>query len=140
MNIDVTRWVEFDAGHRVATHGGKCRNLHGHRYVVGVTIAADVVPESGMIVDFGVLAQVLKLRVHDTWDHRFLYDANDHVMARCAEDCGLPGMLAVPGPPTAENIAAWVAELVDDAIEDDTLRLVRVVVRETPKSEATWTP
>ncbi|MEE8246777.1 MAG: 6-carboxytetrahydropterin synthase, partial [Alphaproteobacteria bacterium] len=30
----VTRRLEIDAGHRVMTHGSKCRHLHGHRYVV----------------------------------------------------------------------------------------------------------
>ena len=30
----VRRQIGIDAGHRVMTHGSKCRNMHGHRYTI----------------------------------------------------------------------------------------------------------
>lgn len=134
MTTQITRWIEFDTGHRVASHGGKCRNVHGHRYNVGVTIEGEV-PDSGMVVDFGELADVLRARVHDSWDHRFLFDAADELAPLLDQ---LPGALAMPGPPTAENMAEWIVLITADALEP--FDIVRVTVYETPKSVATWTP
>ena len=35
---EATRRIEWDMGHRVPEHGGKCRTPHGHRYVAEVTV------------------------------------------------------------------------------------------------------
>jgi 6-pyruvoyltetrahydropterin/6-carboxytetrahydropterin synthase len=32
--IECTRRLKFDAGHRVHLHESKCRNAHGHQYIV----------------------------------------------------------------------------------------------------------
>ncbi|MBP6085949.1 6-carboxytetrahydropterin synthase [Patescibacteria group bacterium] len=36
--MKISKSFSFDAAHRLTTHNGKCRNLHGHRYSVIVTI------------------------------------------------------------------------------------------------------
>jgi 6-pyruvoyltetrahydropterin/6-carboxytetrahydropterin synthase len=134
----VSRWVEFDAGHRVLSHGGACRRPHGHRYRVTITCEGPV-PDSGMIVDFGVLAEALDV-VHDRYDHRFLVAVGDEALADALHAVDPTCVVEVPEHPTAENIAAWVAEdiaLILDALEP-TINLVEVAVRETPKSVATW--
>ena len=45
--VSVTRKLEFDAGHRIPDHRSQCRNLHGHRYVLEVTLAGDIVNSPG---------------------------------------------------------------------------------------------
>jgi 6-pyruvoyltetrahydropterin/6-carboxytetrahydropterin synthase len=62
--------------HRLPHHDGKCRELHGHTYVVRVYVTgpvqavADGHSESGMVVDFGVVKQFLK-QVEVRMDHQF---------------------------------------------------------------------
>ncbi|RDS98986.1 6-carboxytetrahydropterin synthase QueD, partial [Burkholderia contaminans] len=43
----ITRKLEFDAGHRIPDHRSQCRNLHGHRYVLEVTLRGDLVDPEG---------------------------------------------------------------------------------------------
>ena len=136
MNADVTRWIEFDAGHRVATHAGKCANLHGHRYRVGVTVRGEI-PESGMVLDFGVLGDVLRERVHDRFDHAFIYDEADTPIATFLRAWQWRGV-ALAAPPTAENLAVWIGDTVSSWLPG--FEVVRVEVHETPNSVATWTP
>ncbi len=51
--------AEFDSAHFLAGYKGKCANIHGHRWKVEVTVAADALIESGekrgMVIDFGDL-------------------------------------------------------------------------------------
>jgi 6-pyruvoyltetrahydropterin/6-carboxytetrahydropterin synthase len=86
--MDITRRVEFDAGHRIPAHNSKCRNLHGHRYVLEATISGplitDSVSEEGMVKDFGDLKRVMMEEIHANWDHAFLAWEEDEV-AQAAE-------------------------------------------------------
>ncbi len=138
MTTTVSRWVEFDAGHRVLSHDGACRRPHGHRYRVTVTCEGTV-PASGMVVDFGVLSRLLDEHVHDVYDHRFMCSVDDVAMLHALATLDPDGTVVVPDHPTAENIAQWVGAALDARLPDG-LELVEVAVRETPKSTATWTP
>ena len=132
----VSRWVEFDAGHRVLSHDGHCRRPHGHRYRVTLTCEGTV-PASGMVVDFGILSTLLDTHVHDVYDHRFMVAVDDVAMFDALNALDPDGVVVVPDHPTAENIAEWVAAAIGPRLPDG-LILVEVAVRETPKSVATW--
>lgn len=82
--VHVTRRVTFNAAHRLhnpeksdewnrATFG-KCNHphWHGHNYVLEVTVAGEPDPETGYVVDLGVLRDVVDARVVDDLDHRNL--------------------------------------------------------------------
>ena len=54
--LTITRKLEFDAGHRIPDHKSQCRNLHGHRYTLEITLLGQVIEEegssdNGMIMD-----------------------------------------------------------------------------------------
>ena len=56
--IEITRRLEFDAGHRIPHHDGHCKHVHGHRYVIEVTLMGNVLShqghgDDGMVLDFG---------------------------------------------------------------------------------------
>ncbi|VBB69341.1 6-carboxytetrahydropterin synthase @ Queuosine biosynthesis QueD, PTPS-I [invertebrate metagenome] len=74
----ITRRIEIDAGHRVMTHGSKCRHLHGHRYTVEATCTAigDRLHESGeqtdMVLDFGFLKEEMLNIIGASCDHGFI--------------------------------------------------------------------
>ena len=55
--MQITTRLEFDAGHRIPSHKSQCRNLHGHRYAIEITLSGDVihsegVSDDGMVMDF----------------------------------------------------------------------------------------
>ena len=39
--LTITKRLEFDAGHRIPQHKSQCRNLHGHRYALEITLEGD---------------------------------------------------------------------------------------------------
>ncbi len=83
--------------HRLPFHDGKCRQMHGHTYVVRVYVTGEVQPveednpQSGMVVDFGVVKGFLKA-VETQMDHQF-------------------GNETLDAYPTAERIAQAVKEM-----------------------------
>lgn len=132
----ITRRIEFDAGHRVPGHGGKCRNVHGHRYRLEVTVDGEV-PEDGMILDFGIVKAVLVERVVDRLDHRMLVWRHDVDLLQVMTE-GEFGVVLMEAPPTAENLAVDIALSIDDALSAHGVQLVAVRLYETPNSWADW--
>ena len=77
MNTSITKRFTFEAAHSIPHHTGKCRNLHGHSYVLEVTVSGTIQTigsEEGMIMDFARISQVVHAEVIDQWDHQFLND------------------------------------------------------------------
>lgn len=105
----VTRQIAIDAGHRVMTHGSKCRHLHGHRYTIEATCLADHLQAGGeqsdMVLDFGFLKDGMLAEIDHPCDHGFLAHIND------------VELLAMFRPENAE-IKPWLADL-QSAVERD---------------------
>lgn len=86
----MTKRMEIAGAHRLTLpYSSKCRDLHGHNWLVTVHCRAEQLDENGMVCDF----TAVKMLIHDRLDHKFLNDV-------------------VPFNPTAENIARWICEKV----------------------------
>jgi len=139
----ISKEIEFDAGHRVPSHQGKCRNPHGHRYKVRVTCVGKIVdeagsPDNGMLVDFSDLKLIMTHLVHDVLDHSFIVWEEDSVLSDLLNGNGWQ-VINFPYIPTAENIARWSWEQLFWTINErfrDGLVLEEVAVWETPTSVA----
>lgn len=138
--MKITRRLEFDAGHRIPQHGSQCRNLHGHRYVIEVSLAGDTVADAGsasegMVLDFSDIKSIVNERIVQRWDHAFLVYQGDETVRSFLES--LPGhkTVVLPVIPTAENLARHafdaLAPLFDERYQGR-LRLERVRLYETP--------
>jgi 6-pyruvoyltetrahydropterin/6-carboxytetrahydropterin synthase len=157
-SIIIQKEIEFDAGHRVPNHESKCRNPHGHRYRVVVSLEGEIVeeagaPDEGMLIDFGNVKTLLVNLVHDPLDHGFIVYEGDQDLLDCFEwydptkvKAGPIGgapwkIIRFPYIPTAENLAVWCWEQLEPAVEDywrGNLRLFDVEVWETPTSSASY--
>ena len=134
MSTTVTRFVEFDTGHRVARHESKCSHLHGHRYKLTVEVEGEVrnddSPEHGMVIDFARVKDALNV-IHDEWDHRFLIGSDDPLEAHLA---GSPGVVVLEVQPTAENLASLAFARLTELLAPLTVK--RVSMQETTSCEA----
>ena len=136
----VTRRLEFDAGHRIPDHRSQCRHLHGHRYVLEVTLAGRILdkegdPANGMVMDFSEIKLLAKKHLVDLWDHAFLVYAGDATVVEFLAT--LPGhkTVVLDRIPTAENLAELAFETLDTVYRDTfgtQLRLERIRLYETP--------
>lgn len=143
MPVEITRRVEFDAGHRIPHHASKCRNIHGHRYRLEATVSGPVLEargesDDGMIVDFGLLKQVMNTWVADKWDHAFLCWEGDGgmlgILDAAHDEIGHHRTIIMPDVPTAENLAQAAFRLIDGGLRQVAapFELVRVRLYETP--------
>lgn len=111
----LTRRVRFAAAHRyrrpdwddarnVAVFGACAHpHYHGHSYTCDVTVAGEIDPVTGMIVDLGRLDAVLAAEVHARFDHRNInLDVPEFSEGRLV--------------PTGENLARFIFERVQAAL------------------------
>lgn len=136
----ITRKLEFDAGHRIPDHKSQCRHLHGHRYVLEVTLAGDVIDvegdsNRGMVMDFADVKAIAKEHVVDKWDHAFLVFRGDTKVVDFLNALPDHKTVILDLIPTAENLAATAFRILEPLYRDaygNNLKLKRVRLYETP--------
>ena len=123
--ISICKQFTFEAAHFLPNHLGKCKNLHGHGFLLEVEIsgipkkgAKD--PAKGMIMDFSKLKEIVNGVVIDRVDHTHLND----------KFCN----------PTAETMVVKFAAMLKSSFTANNCRvnLERVRLYETATSYAEW--
>ena len=92
MRVELSKRFRFEAAHRLpkvpAEH--KCHRLHGHSFEIEVTVAGEVDPELGWLIDFADLREAVEPILMKELDHRTLND--------------VPGL----ENPTSEILCGWL--------------------------------
>ena len=142
--MQVTRRLEFDAGHRIPQHKSQCRHLHGHRYALEVTLSGEIIQtegtsEQGMVMDFTDVKNIALEKIANVWDHAFLVYRGDVQVLDFLNS--IPGhkTVVMDAVPTVENLALTAFKILDAAYIDvygNQLRLERVRLYETPNNWA----
>lgn len=121
--ILLTRKAEFSAAHFYWVDAwtaeenlrvfGKCANRqgHGHNYTLEVTVAGEVDPVSGFVVDLKELKDIIEREVVAVYDHRHLNLEVPEFATRV---------------PTSENIAIAIWARLDGKVAHARLHRVRV--------------
>ncbi len=125
--IYLTRKADFSSAHfyrnaawtdeQNAAAFGKCANPngHGHNYTLEVTVAGEVDPVTGFVVDLKLLKDILEREVVSVYDHRHLnFEVPEFAHTN----------------PTTENIAVAIWHRLHGKVPNATLSRVRVY--ETP--------
>jgi 6-pyruvoyltetrahydropterin/6-carboxytetrahydropterin synthase len=110
--IQLTKRVEFCAAHYYVNHTwtseenrrvfGKDSDLHGHNYVLEVTIRGDPSPETGMVMDLKALKDLIVEVAVDRFDHKHLNQDVPYFKEKM---------------PTPENLAVLIWELLEPRLE-----------------------
>ena len=111
----------FAAAHRLRDYGGKCEHLHGHNWLVEVSVESGSLNEVGLALDF----KDLKARTDEvlgSLDHKFLNEVEPF------------GRLN----PSSENIARFIFEKLNGKLKGLSVNLVSVSVWENPNYCATY--
>ncbi len=136
----ITRRLEFDAGHRIPDHKSQCRHLHGHRYVIEITLSGQVIDKegdaaNGMVMDFSDVKTLAKEHLVDLWDHAFLAYEKDKAIVEFLNSLPNHKTVILDRVPTAENLAQIAFEHLDAVYRDtygNQLKLQHVRLYETP--------
>lgn len=110
----LTTHASFDSAHFLSGYEGKCRNLHGHRWKLEVTVSSEELAQEGqirgMIVDFGELKKDVK-DLADEFDHCLIIERGtlkEKTMEALEEEEFR--IIQVEFRPTAENFARYFYE------------------------------
>jgi len=74
MKTSVCKIFSFDAAHFLPNYEGKCHNLHGHTWKLEVEVSGFVTPDTGMVIDFVYLKNLVNGEVINKLDHTLLND------------------------------------------------------------------
>ena len=127
--VYITRQVHFNSAHRLYNPAkslawnrkqyGLCSQMHGHNYVLEVTVKGTPDPVTGYVVDLGELKQIMNETVADPCDHRSLNDDVDF----------LRGII-----PSTENLVIAFWHRIEPRLTAGRLHCVRLY--ETPRNFA----
>jgi 6-pyruvoyl-tetrahydropterin synthase len=149
----ITKTYSVEYAHRLKDHKGKCSNLHGHTGVFTITFDGKVVPDDGMILDFGKFDWLRDMI--SEYDHCLLLQATDPLAVLFFSDNEetkqkLLSCVRFPyedlnhklftDPPTAETIVREVVARLRARllILKLNIQLVRVDFAETPGNVISW--
>lgn len=94
---------------------GEDLNIHGHNYVLTISITGEVDPATGFLADLGHLKEVVKTHVISQVDH-----------SQIEKD--IPWFKGKQ--PSTENMVVWIWEQIDRHLESGKLHCIRL--QETP--------
>lgn len=143
--LTITRRLEFDAAHRVVGHETKCKNLHGHRYVVELEASPKAPGQLdliGRVIDFSVLKGVVGKWIDEAWDHNILLNSEDPLLK--VVDALDPDVFPkhpfvfYKQNPTAEVMAEFLLGKARDLLAQTDVLVTRVRIYETPNCFADY--
>lgn len=106
----VKKRMEVSAAHNLfLDYESKCKNLHGHNYIITVYCKSNRLNSAGMVIDFSHIKEVV-----NEFDHKYINDMEPFDRIN----------------PTAENMAKYIC--------DSILYCYRVDVEETEGNIATY--
>lgn len=142
--MQITTRLEFDAGHRIPHHKSQCKNLHGHRYAIEITLSGNIIhdaqaSEDGMVMDFSDVKAIAKRELVEVWDHAFLVYQHDTTVLAFLNSLPDHKTVIFPTVPTAENMALEAFKILSQQYQDtygNQLKLEKVRLYETPNNWA----
>jgi len=138
--MEITRRLEFDAGHRIPNHEGHCRHIHGHRYVIEITLLGDILnhqgyADDGMVLDFGDIKKLANELIVNKWDHAFLVAKEDESLVNFLASIPDHKTVILDVIPTVENLAQTAFSILEPVFKNNfsgRLNLNRLRLYETP--------
>lgn len=93
----IKKTIEISASHRLnLDYESKCKNLHGHNWIISVHCKSEKLNNNSMVIDF----TDIKKKISDKLDHKNLNEI-------------------LSFNPTAENMAKWICEQIENCYRVD---------------------
>ena len=142
--MEITTRMEFDSGHRIPNHKSSCKNLHGHRYAIEVTLKGDIIDKEndsdyGMVMDFKDAKELIRKTIVEPWDHAFIVFEQDLEVINFLNTLDDHKTVILKKVPTAENMALIAMQLLKDSFQKkygEQITPVKLRLYETPNNWA----
>jgi len=140
--IRITKEFKFEMAHALMGYDGPCKHIHGHSYELWVTVIGEPnsnanSPKNGMVMDFGLLKNIVRRYIIEPLDHALVLNnetphdafANVHEL--------FDKMILVNYQPTSENMLIDFAQRIGSQLPEG-VKLHSLKLRETVTSVAEW--
>jgi 6-pyruvoyltetrahydropterin/6-carboxytetrahydropterin synthase len=138
--IQITKIFRFEMAHAIYGYAGKCKNIHGHSYVLHVTVAGNTednqfISPLGFIIDFKQLKKIINETVIHKLDHQLVLSnkyVQSNALLKLQENIFLWEM-----EPSAENMLIYIKQNLESVFPPE-IRLIKLKLFETADSYAEW--
>lgn len=142
MKIRITKDFNFEMGHALDHHDGKCKHLHGHTYHLSVTVLGEPNPESkvtdsGMVIDFSELKKIVQSEIIEIYDHSLVLHKESAYLSNMDAWPHRERLHLKDYQPTCENLLNEFVNLLLPHFSSQT-ELIKVKLQETTTSYAEW--
>jgi 6-pyruvoyltetrahydropterin/6-carboxytetrahydropterin synthase len=140
--IRLTKEFRFEMAHVLRGYDGLCRNLHGHSYILNVTVIGVPChdcnnPKTGMVMDFGELKNIVNSEIVNRLDHATLVSARISESERLHFSAITERLIVTDYQPTCENLLIDFAERIRKRLPP-AVSLHSLKLNETASSYAQW--
>ena len=118
---EVTIKKSFSAAHLLKEIGGKCEELHGHNFLVEVSVASESLNSEGLLIDFRVVKRWTD-EVLEQLDHKYLNEIEYFKNIN----------------PSSEQLARFLYDRISEKSRQAKVTLSRVTVWESDNSRVSY--
>lgn len=142
QNIRITKEFKFEMAHALPNHKGLCKNVHGHSYILSVTLLGQAVEDDtrsdyGMVMDFGNLKKIVFDNVISVFDHALvLYNGSSEQLVNELKN-NFAKLILVDYHPTSEKLIVDIKDRIQTKLDGD-IKLIKLQLRETATAYAEW--
>jgi 6-pyruvoyltetrahydropterin/6-carboxytetrahydropterin synthase len=140
--VRVSKEFHFEMAHALLNYDGLCRHIHGHSYVLFVTIIGEPIEDEqntklGMVMDFADLKAVVKGPIVDHFDHSLVIHKDAKKFLPDTPSDMYDKVHLMDFQPTCENLVVHIADQISSRLPQG-IELFSLKLYETATSYAEW--
>lgn len=138
--LRITKEFRFEGAHALMNYNGKCKNIHGHSYILYVTVVGEAKtdpngPDNGMVIDFKLLKDIVNKNVIDKFDHALVLEEGSPLSNELSTE--YPNVYLTNFRPTTENLICFFAQAIKENLPQG-INLYSLKLHETASSYIEW--
>ena len=128
--------------HALYGYDGPCKNIHGHTYILSITLKGIVLqnndhPKNGMVIDFTDFKKIIVENIIQVFDHSLVLNSNSPHGGLNEIRENFEKINYVPYQPSCENLLIDFFDRINSKFADD-IKINNIKLEETPTSYAEW--
>jgi 6-pyruvoyltetrahydropterin/6-carboxytetrahydropterin synthase len=136
--LKVTKIFRFELAHAIHGYEGLCKNIHGHSYILHVTVGTknnsdQYLPNTGFIIDFKDLKRIIREAVVSPFDHGLIL--SEDYLAQHPDMRNMSNLHVWTMEPSVENILLYIKREIENKFPNQ-IELVKLKLYETSDSYA----
>ncbi len=140
--IRISKEFHFEMAHVLDGYDGLCAYVHGHSYFLIVSVLGEPnndinSPKNGMVMDFGVLKDIVNKDIINIFDHSLVVNQKANWIEKVQNIDSFSRIIKLPFQPTSENLLLHFIDIINKQLPND-VKLVHALLKETNSSYAEW--